>query len=277
MSIVELILGRVPASWPDFFAACDGRVYGQETKHNSERAESILKLMDSGLKPSDMTATLKNAHRDPVSIPICCLATRLGDPIVVEAVLSKLPKEEKLRGLLQDVADDHCCGVESFASSLETTDLGVDERAFAVVSAVERKSSRCLPVALRWAHGIRALSILCSSPDYFDEAVWHIPVMENAILSAIGDADLLAILLRAPLPNYPLSANQKARVMRNIMEAGDETSLNDFLLRFPEATRKVNELRFPESAEYAGAESLRRRCMYRLLFEPVQSHPPTAE
>ena len=121
MSIVELILGRVPASWPDFFAACDGRVYGQETKHNSERAESILKLMDSGLQPSDMTATLKNAHRDPVSIPICCLATRLGDPIVVEAVLSKLPKEEKLRGLLQDVADDHCCGVESFASSLETT------------------------------------------------------------------------------------------------------------------------------------------------------------
>lgn len=76
--------------------------------------------------------------------------------------------------------------------------------------------------------------------------------------------ETLHILLNIPLKPFPLSANQKARVIKYAFESNDEDCVNALFHRFPDIISKVDHMRFDKP----GAESLRRRCIYRLLYEP---------
>jgi hypothetical protein len=215
-----------------------------------------------------------NGHRPPVTLPMGCVATRIGDIHIVDSLFSYFDQDELFKVLLQDIADDHVRGLESFEQSFHANEkLGCDARGFAVVSAVEHCTNKCLPILLRWAHAVNSLSILCSHPDYYGDEDWHLPVFEHALRIAVdncsqgveeGALDTLHILLNAPLRPYPLSANQKVRVLRYAFESNDELCVNALFHRFPDCISKVDHMRFDKP----GAESLRRRCIYRLLYEP---------
>ena len=232
------------------------------------------------LTPEDVTVTFSNGHRAPVSLPIGCVASRMGDAALLQALLEELPPEELLRTILQDIADDHAFGVSILTRACMDTarGAGVDERGYAVICAVESGSNRCLASVLQWAHAMGSLSILCNAPVYFLDEVWHVAILDNAIRIAVTQtsegvesaAATLKVLLYTPLtPTLPLSANEKFRLLEFLFETGHEASLISFLHRFPGLTSKIDAMSFPADSP---AESLRRRCMYRLLFEPADDN-----
>ena len=148
-----------------------------------------------------------------------------------------------------------------------------------MLCAVEAGSSACLPIVLRWAHAAGSLAVLCNHPAYFSDDVWHLAVLDNAIRVAVAQAfeggaaaaaATLKALLHTPLhPVIPLSANQKMRLLEFMFETGHEASLNSYLHRFPDLTKKIDAMAFPTGSL---AESLRRRCIYRLMYEPADDH-----
>ena len=202
--------------------------------------------------------------RPPVVLPILCVATRLRDAIVTDALIQQLPAGEILKSVLQDVADDVDIDILSRCSS--GAKVGPDQRAFVVISAVEQRSVQSLPGALRWADELGALEVLCNDPSMFSADVWHLAVLEHALRIAVDASavDVLEVLLYA-LPKLPLLLSQRQRLLTYIFEQNGEGCLNIFIHRFPEATKEIDRLRFTEQ----GAESLRRRCLYRLWFEPA--------
>lgn len=230
--------------------------------------------------PEDLTVAFCNGHRPPVSLPVGCVASRMGDAALLQVLLEGLAPEELLRTLLQDIADDHAFGVATLKRAcIDTTrGAGVDERGYAVICAAESGSNRCLASVLEWAHAVGSLSILCNSPAFFSDEVWHVAVLDNAIRIAVTQASkgaesaatTLKVLLYTPLkPTLPLSANEKFRLLEFLFESGHEASLISFLHRFPNLTSKIDAMSFPADSP---AESLRRRCMYRLLFEPADDN-----
>ena len=280
--LAPLVLGRNGSQlWSEFVALVDRPLKRppEEGKDSAERAAEITRILASQPEPSEelLYIMFENAHRPRVTLPVGCVATRLGDPVIVDALLAALSWEEVMRTVGQDIADDHGRGMEAIARSSQTSHVEADHRGWAVTCAVESGSNRALTATLRWAHAAGSLSILCSDPRYHEEDVWHLPVFENALQIAVraavssgGDTSTLEAILYAPLVEgiYPLTANQKVGVLKYILQQGSEESLSVYLQRFPELTAKINAMVFSDPA----ADSLRRRCVYRLMFEPRDSN-----
>mmetsp|Transcript_76479 Transcript_76479/g.153554 ORF Transcript_76479/g.153554 Transcript_76479/m.153554 type:complete len:287 (-) Transcript_76479:118-978(-) len=282
-SLSELIRGSSPTLWSDFVDFTAARQ--PNATSGVHRAERIRRLWKENPPNEDeLTVTFSNGHRPPVLLPLASVATRVGDLAVIDALFMNLSSSEIMRGVLQDIADDHSCGAASLLASKNTISCDEHQRAFAVLSAVEKTANRVLPSILVWAHAVGALSVLCKSPALFKPDVWHLPTLENALQTAVNlmaeeveaATETLNIILNTHLSSsYPLSANQCVRTLRFIFERRQETALNAFVHRFPEVAGKVEGLRFDSgdgSANGSGsgyeAESLRRRCNYRLLYEP---------
>jgi len=292
--LARLVRSKAPSTWAGFLALVDDpdrKLPDVPEEDAAQRAEDISKFFlqqqqqqqqqqdeEGGALPeAEFTVVFENAHRAPVALPIGCVATRIGDPVIVDALFKALSWQEIMRAVVQDIADDHRVGLEALARSSATGSVGSGHRGWAVIVAVERRAARGLPAVLQWAHAAGALSVLCSDPQYHEEDVWHLPVFENALQLAVRQSaaglsstnGIMHGLLNTPLAGgiYPLSANQKMRVLIYCFEQCDEASLNAYLHRFPELTNKVGTLRFSE----ANSESLRRRCIYQLFYEPRDS------
>jgi hypothetical protein len=254
---------------------------GEPLEHSATAVEAIRGYFSEGGAPSpeDLTVAFPNGHRPPVSLPVGCVASRMGDPVLLRALLDVLPPQELLRTVLQDIADDHAVGVETLTRACADTarGAGVDARGYAVACAVDAGSHRCLASVLRWAHAAGSLAVLCNDPAFFRDDVWHLAVLDKVIRVAVAQAAegaetaaaTLQVLLHTPLlPALPLSANQKFRLLEFLFELCHESSLNSFLHRFPDLTKKIDTMSFPAGSL---ADSLRRRCIYRLMFEPVDA------
>jgi hypothetical protein len=299
-SLLELVRGPSPSVWSDFV---DYTAERQPNSTSGRHRAGLIHILWEKDPPSEDEFTIEfhNGHRPAVSLPLASVATRIGDLAVVDALFMHLAPSEIMRGVLQDIADDHSCGATSALASENTDCCDVDQRAFAVLSAVEQTANRVLPSILAWAHEVGALSVLCKSPALFHPDVWHLPCLENALQTAVqlmsedvsASRETLNILLNTHLAApYPLSANQRARTLRFIFEQREETALNAFVHRFPEVAGKVEAQRFGNDHDEAStsgsgggassaggslspaayeAESLRRRCIYRLLYEPSEA------
>ncbi len=285
MSDVLAVLVRhdAPATWEGFSEFCAARsssaaeeaVLVAQDESSAARVASIVDMWPSeGREDAAISMTFSNdsvlesgevIQRPPVTLPILCVAVRLGDALVAEALMRKLPSEEIVNALLQDVADNVDTNVLSRCATAGDT-VTPDQRAFLVISAVEDGRNRSLPGVLRWADAVGALQVLCNEPSLFGADVWHLAVFEHALRLAVDASALQALeVLLYTLPKLPLLHSQRQRVLMYIFEQNAESCLNIFLHRFPDLTKDVDRMHFNGQE----AESLRRRCLYRLYFEPA--------